>query len=204
MKVIAINGSPHQEGSTYTALTMIGEELAAQGIDFEILQVGSQAIQGCTGCNVCHKQGRCIYEDGVNTARAKIQEADGVILSAPTYYGGIAGGAKCFYDRLFYSGTKIRGKVASAVTVARRSGGEDVFHQLNSYLTLGGAVIAPTSYWNVIHGHNGAEIKQDAEGVAVLKIVGRTMSWLIKSLGATKEQYPCPDMNKGVATNFIR
>ena len=204
MKVIAINGSPHANGSTYTALTLMGEELNAQGIDYEILQVGSAPVQGCTACGGCREGKGCVFQDGVNIARAKIQEADGIILGAPTYYGGIAGGAKAFYDRLFYSGARIQGKVGSAVTVARRSGGEDVFHQLNSYLTLGGAVIAPTSYWNVIHGHNGAEIVQDAEGVAVLKIVARTMAWLIKSLDATKEQFPCPDMKKGVATNFIR
>ena len=42
MKVLLINGSPHEKGCTYTALSLIAGELKAQGIDTEILHVGGQ------------------------------------------------------------------------------------------------------------------------------------------------------------------
>ena len=38
MKVLLINGSPHEKGCTYTALSLIAGELKAQGIETEILQ----------------------------------------------------------------------------------------------------------------------------------------------------------------------
>ena len=33
MKVLLINGSPHEKGCTYTALSLIAGELKAQGIE---------------------------------------------------------------------------------------------------------------------------------------------------------------------------
>ena len=42
MKVLLINGSPHEKGCTYTALSLIAGELNAQGIETEILHVGGQ------------------------------------------------------------------------------------------------------------------------------------------------------------------
>ena len=51
MKVIAINGSPKKEGNTFQALTMVGDQLQAGGIDFEILHIGHKLIHGCIGCS---------------------------------------------------------------------------------------------------------------------------------------------------------
>lgn len=47
MKVIAINGSPHKEGNTFHAFNMVGKELIAVGIDFEIVHIGHKPIHGC-------------------------------------------------------------------------------------------------------------------------------------------------------------
>lgn len=204
MKVIAINGSPREQGNTYSALNIMAEVLEREGIETEIFQIGAGPIRACTACGACKRIGRCVHSDSVNQCADKLQEANGVILGAPTYCGGIAGGAKCFYDRLFHSGHAVRGKVGAAVSVARRSGGESVYHQLSSYLTLGGAVIAPTTYWNVIHGRNPGEVLQDEEGVTVLRTVGATMAWLIKSLDMAQDTVPMPVIEKNIATDFIR
>jgi multimeric flavodoxin WrbA len=53
MKVIAINGSPNNEGNTFHALSMVGNELKENGIDFEILHIGHKMIHGCLGCGKC-------------------------------------------------------------------------------------------------------------------------------------------------------
>ena len=53
MKVIAINGSPDKKGNTFQALSMVGNELEADGIEFEILHIGHKLIHGCTACNKC-------------------------------------------------------------------------------------------------------------------------------------------------------
>ena len=53
MKVLLINGSPHEKGCTYTALSLIAGELNAAGIETEILNVGTKPVGGCIGCGVC-------------------------------------------------------------------------------------------------------------------------------------------------------
>ena len=50
MKVLLINGSPHEKGCTYTALSLIAGELNASGIETEILNVGTKPVGGCIGC----------------------------------------------------------------------------------------------------------------------------------------------------------
>ena len=204
MKVLAINGSPHKNGSTYTALAYMAGELDKAGVETEIIHIGKGPVQGCTGCYGCEDAGICVIDDEITAMNAKLRAAAGLILGAPTYYGGIAGGAKSALDRLFYMGSELKGKPAAAITVARRSGGEDTFHQLSSYLTLAGAVIAPTTYWNVIHGHNGEEIMQDTEGVRILSRVCESMAWLLKIIDATKDSLPAPEMKRDAWMNFIR
>ena len=49
MKVLLINGSPRGNKCTRTALEIVGKELNANGIDYEIFDVGSKPIQGCIG-----------------------------------------------------------------------------------------------------------------------------------------------------------
>jgi len=49
MKVLLINGSPHEKGCTYTALSLIAGELNASGIETEILNVGTKPVGGCIG-----------------------------------------------------------------------------------------------------------------------------------------------------------
>lgn len=207
MKVLAINGSPNKEGTTFTALSIITKALESEGIETEIFHIGNGGIHGCVGCGSCrkNKNNQCVYDgDSVNDCIENVRAANGIIIGAPTYFGGIAGDAKCFYDRLFYTGRHIEGKPCAAVTAARRSGGEGVISQLNNYLILGGGVIAPTNYWNYIHGHNGEQALQDGEGVEILQTVGRSMAWLLKCLEATKNTIPMPSLSKNVITNFIR
>ena len=53
MKVLMLNGSPKADGNTNRALTEIGEQLKKEGIDYEIFQIGGQAIRDCIGCGQC-------------------------------------------------------------------------------------------------------------------------------------------------------
>ena len=45
MKVIAINGSPKNQGNTNRILEIMGEQLQKQQIHFEILHVGDKVIR---------------------------------------------------------------------------------------------------------------------------------------------------------------
>ena len=83
MKVLMLNGSPKADGNTNRALTEIGEQLKKEGIDYEIFQIGGQAIRDCIGCGQCTEKG-CVFDDDVvNAFIAKAKEADGFIFGTP-------------------------------------------------------------------------------------------------------------------------
>ena len=211
MKVIAINGSPKKEGNTFHALRMVGNELENNGIEFEILHVGHKMIHGCMACGKCaiNKDEQCsVKTDDVNQWIQIVKAADGIILGSPVYYAGIAGTMKCFLDRLFYvsgaNGGLLRQKVAAAVVSLRRTGGSSTFDALNHYLTYGEMILATSSYWNVIHGRTPGEVEQDVEGVQIMRVLGKSMAWILKMKEATKDIIQPPMREIKEAMHFIR
>ena len=211
MKVLAINGSPKKEGNTYHALKMVGDELLASGIEFEILHVGHKLIHGCTACGKCAetKDETCsLGADGLNQWIQIVKAADGIIIGSPVHYSGIGGTMKCFLDRLFYisgsNGNLLRHKVAAAVVAVRRTGGSATLDHLYHYLTFAEMIVATSCYWNVIHGRNAGEVSQDGEGVQVMRVLGKNMAWLLKMKEATSGTILSPLPEKKVITNFIR
>ena len=50
MKVILVNGSPHEKGCTYTALKEVEKSLNKNGIETEVFWLGNKPIAGCIGC----------------------------------------------------------------------------------------------------------------------------------------------------------
>ncbi len=46
MKVILVNGSPHEKGCTYTALAEVASALEQEGIETDIFWIGTKAIAG--------------------------------------------------------------------------------------------------------------------------------------------------------------
>jgi multimeric flavodoxin WrbA len=204
MRVIAFNGSPHGDGTVYAGISAMREELEKAGIAVELIHVGGKPIRGCVDCRKCGTLGKCVFDDDmVNECRDKVNEADGVILGSPVYYGGVAGAFKSFLDRLFFPGLNLRYKPGAVVASLRRSGGIAVFHQLNNYLNLAQAIITPTVYWDVIHGNNAQEVLQDEEGLHIMRTTGRNMAWLLKVLLVGRRDWPYPQAEPGVRTNFI-
>ena len=211
MRVVAINGSPRKEGNTYHALKMVGSKLEEQGIEFEILHVGNKEVHGCLACGKCRKNQdeKCgITTDPLNDWIQILKDADGIILSSPVYFAGVAGTMKCFLDRLFYvsnsNGGFFRHKVGAAVVAVRRSGGSSTLDSLNHYLTYSEMMLATSCYWSIIHGTNPGEVVQDGEGVQIMEMLGESMAWQLKMREATKESIPAPAKKQKVMTSFIR
>ena len=61
MKVLLINGSPHEKGCTYTALTEVEKSLNENGIETEIFWIGNKPIGGCVACKGCINLKKCVY-----------------------------------------------------------------------------------------------------------------------------------------------
>ncbi len=213
MKVLAINGSPHKEGNTYHALTMLGNQLQKNDIDFEIVHIGTKAISGCIGCGNCFKtqNNQCgIKTDVVNEIIPKIKEADGVVLGSPVHFSGISGTMKSFLDRVWYvsssnNNSLFHHKVGAAVVAVRRSGGSATLDGLYHYLAYSEMTLATSNYWNIIHGTAPAEAERDTEGVQIMETLGENMSWILKMTEQAKAaQIKEPEKPVKIMTNFIR
>lgn len=208
MKVLLVNGSPHERGCTYTALCEIAKVLQDQDIETEILHVGSAPIRGCIGCGGCRGKGHCVFEeDLVNTALDKARESDGVIFGSPVHYAAASGALTSFMDRMFYSGGRsLRGKPAAAIVSARRAGTTAAIDQLNKYFTICGMPIVSGQYWPMVHGNKPEEVLQDEEGLQIMRTLGRNMAYMIKCFALAREHgitYPEPEA-QSKRTNFIR
>ena len=102
MKVLLINGSPNQNGCTYTALNEIAVQLEKEGVQSEILYLGANAINDCMACGYCDDNGCCVVNDLVNEVAQKLDQYDGFIFGSPVYYAAPASRLTAFLDRLFF------------------------------------------------------------------------------------------------------
>ena len=205
MKVLLLNGSPHINGSTYTALHEMEKIFAENGIETEMLHVGAKDIRGCVACRSCYETGKCVFDDIVNETAKKFEECDGLVVGSPVYYASANATLIAFLDRLFYSTHFDKTmKVGASVVSARRGGLSSTFDELNKYFTISGMPVASGQYWNSIHGNNADEAVQDAEGLQIMRTLARNMSFLLKSIELGKEKYGLPEKETRVGTNFIR
>ena len=205
MKVLMINGSPRVGGNTAIALAEMEKIFREEGIETETVQIGNQAIRGCTACYYCKTHGKCVFEDGVNELAAKLEASDGLVIASPVYYASANATLTAALDRMFYSSHFSKAmKVGASVAVARRGGCSSTFDQLNKYFTISGMPLAPSQYWNSVHGRTPGEAVEDAEGLQTMRTLARNMAFLMRSIALGKERYGLPEREKPVATSFIR
>ena len=205
MKVLLINGSPNTNGCTFMALSEVANTLNSEGVDTEIVQVGNLTIPGCNGCWKCKELKKCIYDDIVNEFAISFSECDGIVIGSPVFFSSANGSVISFLDRLFFSTTfsKVM-KVGAAVVNARRGGCSTTFDVLNKYFTISGMPIASSQYWNSLHGYTREEAIKDEEGMQTMRVLGRNMAFLLKSIALGKEKYGLPEVEARVFTDFIR
>ena len=54
-KILLLNGSPHANGCTATALNEMITVFESLSVETELIHVGNQAIRGCISCRFCKK-----------------------------------------------------------------------------------------------------------------------------------------------------
>ncbi len=206
MKVLMLNGSANQKGNTYQALEMVGKQLEKEGIDYEIFQIGADAVRDCIGCGQCTDTGCVFNEDTVNEFIAKAREADGYVFGTPVYYAHPSGRVLSFLDRAFYSSAKAFAfKPGAAVAVARRGGTSASFDVMNKYFGISQMPVVGSTYWNIIHGQKSGEVQKDEEGIQTMQNLAKNMAWMLKCFEAGKHAgIALPDTKKIVMTNFVR
>ena len=209
MKALLVNGSPHKNGCTHTALQIVGDSLRDAGIEVDEFWIGNKPIAGCIGCKTCAKQEGCVFKDDkVSEFQAIAGDYDAFVFGSPVYYAAEAGSMKCFLDRAFYSN---RGRIsfarkpAAVIASARRAGTTATLEQLEKHLQISQMYQVNSCYWPMVHGNTPEEVMQDEEGVQTLQVLGANMAWLLKAIEAAKAAgIEEPPAFKKVRTSFIR
>lgn len=206
MKVLLINGSPRPKGNIALALAEMEKVFAEEGIETEVIRLGTKAMQGCIACEKCRELNRCVFNDLVNEAAQKLEKADGMIVGAPVYYGAPNATMQAFLQRLFYSTHFDKTmKVGAGFVSARRSGATASFDVLNKYFTNCGMPVVSSNYWNNIYGWEPGEGIKDDEGLQVARTLARNASFLMKAINMAKETIGMPKKEEPrVWTNFFR
>ena len=95
-------------------------------------------------------------------------------------------------------------KVGASVAVARRGGCSASFDVLNKYFAISNMPVAPSQYWNSVHGLMPGEAQMDAEGLQTMRTLARNMTFLMRSIALGKEKYGLPEKEPVTPTHFIR
>jgi len=205
IKVLMLNGSPRENGNIALAFHEMESVFEKEGVEYENILLGRTDIRGCIACETCRKNGKCVFNDIVNELAVKFEEADGLVIGSPVYYGSANGTLMSALQRLFYSTHFDKSlKVGASVVSARRSGCTATFDELNKFFTLSNMPVATSQYWNNIYGWEPGEGRVDDEGMQVMRVLARNMVFLMKSIALGKEQIGLPESENRVWTNFTR
>ena len=205
IKVLMLNGSPRESGNIALAFHEMEKVFEDSGVEYENILLGRTDIRGCIACETCRKNGKCVFNDIVNELSAKFEEADGLVIGSPVYYGSANGTLMSALQRMFYSTHFDKSlKVGASVVSARRSGCTATFDELNKFFTLSNMPVATSQYWNNIYGWEPGEGKVDDEGMQVMRVLARNMVFLMKSIKLGKQEIGLPDTEPRVWPNFTR
>jgi multimeric flavodoxin WrbA len=188
MKVVAFNGSARQDGNTAILMNLVLDELRAEGIETEMVQLAGEKISGCIACYQCmkNKDGKCaVKTDRMNEYIQQMQKAEGILLGSPTYIADITTNMKALLERSSFvcranGGEMFKRKVGAGIIAVRRAGAIHAFSSLNYFFLISQMIVVGSSYWNIGIGRNIGEVNSDSEGLQTMKTLGQNMAWLLK------------------------
>ncbi|HEY9061609.1 MAG TPA: flavodoxin family protein [Pseudobacteroides sp.] len=130
MKILAINGSPNRNGSTAKLIEMVLDVCKEAGAQCESLHMEDYVVGECSACIKNLKD--CEYcqgeEDDFMQLKAKMLDADGIVIGSPYYSGKPTVPIKIFINRIaftcvnnrFFENKYIVGVSSSAVSNSKK------------------------------------------------------------------------------------
>ncbi len=188
MKAIAIVGSPRIGNTTFLAKEALGI-LHESGIDTELIHLKDKEIKPCDGCLKCKKRLTCaIQGDDFEPIFETMQQADGIILGSPVYFGSATPQLMSLLDRSAYvqrnRGAFFSGKIGGPIVVARRAGHNFTLAQLLLWYFINDMLVVGSTYWNIaMAGSAGKhDIQEDQEGIDTIRHFARSMAGVMKKM----------------------
>ena len=123
MKIIVLEGSPNQHGSSNMLADQFIRGAEEAGHTVKVIDAAHADIHPCIGCIHCGYEGPCILHDDNQKIRAAVLDADMIVFVTPLYYYGMSAQLKIVIDRFCaYNSSITRKHMKSALlTVAWNS-----------------------------------------------------------------------------------
>ena len=197
MKILGILGSPRTSGNTSLLLDAVMQGAQDAGAQVEIVSVAGMNMHCCAACGKCYATGSCIFEDDIEAVKAKMLEADGIVLASPNYMLSVTAQLKTIMDRcsLFVHCFMLKDKYGAAVATAGGGGEDKVAEYENMALQLCGAQTVGMA--TALGAGVGALVDQDA-ALAQATALGQDL------VAAITEKRQYPDQAEAHAAFFPR
>jgi multimeric flavodoxin WrbA len=122
-KAVVIFGSPRKNSNTAILVNEAIRGMEASGIQAEVFYLNELQLKGCQACYYCKEvqEARCKVKDDMAKIMDAINNADGILVASPIYWGHVTAQTKTWLDRMFpYIDMKVgsrlpRGKTASFI-----------------------------------------------------------------------------------------
>lgn len=158
MKVVAFNGSARRGRNTAILLGHVMDELRAEGIETELVELsGARILLGSPAY--------------VTDVSPEIK----ALIDRACMVSGANGGM-------------FRRKAGAGVVAVRRGGATHDFDALNHFFLITEMIVPGSCYWNIGIGREIGEVEKDEEGIRTMQVPGRNMAWLLKKLSAADDR----------------
>jgi multimeric flavodoxin WrbA len=126
MKILILNGSPHDDGNTAALVKAFRRGAEKAGNEIVEFPIGRMKIAGCLGCEFCHTKGNghCTRKDDMEKVYPEFDSADMIVLASPIYYFTLSGQLQCAIHRTYAIGIPKRLKQSAMILT---SGSDDVY-----------------------------------------------------------------------------
>jgi multimeric flavodoxin WrbA len=198
MKVVGVISSAKAQGSSAALLREALRGAENAGAEVSELFLPRYRIEFCNGCGACLAAGRCAIADDFEAVKAVLAEADGIILSSPTYGSAPCARIKNLFDRLgqlAFLSSFVGGKYVAAIATAGSVGVRKTARELAA---ISQASVLQRSRLSgtlgvKLHGKHASELPSE---LAAARALGRKVALDIRS----RRAYPL----KGVYDALVR
>jgi len=101
MNILALNGSPREEGNCDTFLNEILNNINNNSVEFSKIHIYDLEVSGCTHCSACKEGTTCVLKDEMQPLYEKIKKSDILLIAFPIYMGDMPGPLKSVLDRFY-------------------------------------------------------------------------------------------------------
>lgn len=144
--ILGVSGSPKKGGNTEYILDEALKVASERGFKTERLLCSALRVGYCDDCGDCARGKPCPIEDDMNEFYDQMENADGIIIASPVYFGTISAQIKAVFDRtilLRRQGFKLKDKAGCALTVggSRNGGQEKAIEAIHAWMHIQGMIV---------------------------------------------------------------